>query len=372
MSRKKVLFFIESFSGGGAERVLLTVLRNIDMAKFEVTILVVSDSGVYRRDFHELGVKIVPVLDNSLNTLNNIKYKLVYNLLPPKLTVKWLLKDIEADTYVAFIEGFCTKVFAKLPKNKRKITWVHIDLDAFPWTIEKGIYRDKNEEINTYHNYDNVIGVSQQVTEMLANKYGLHSAQTIYNPIDEDRIRRLSVNDNIDIDKEYFNMVSVGRLTKQKGYDKLIGLMPEMLSSNPQLRLYIIGEGEERQNLEDNIERLNLQKQVKLLGFMDNPYSLMKEMDLFVCSSIAEGFSLVIAEAMIVGLPVVSMECAGPSELLGNGEYGMLCRTFKELDQTILRVSTDSDLLQSLKNKAQTRSRHFNTTSIIRQIESIL
>lgn len=372
MIRKKVVFFIESFSGGGAERVLLTVLRNLDMTKFEVTVLVINDCGVYSCDFHELGVRVVSVLSSSSALLNKIKYKLVYNILPPELAVKWLLRGIEADTYVSFIEGYCTKTFARLPKEKRKIAWVHSDLDSFPWTIEKGIYRSKHEEIGDYQRYDEVIGVSQQVTDMLVDKYGLGSALTIYNPIDENRIKQLSTAGNPRLDHSAFNIVSVGRLTRPKGYDRLIGLMPRMLKSNPALRLYIIGEGEERQALEYYIEQLNLQKYVKLLGFSDNPYALMKNMDLFVCSSIAEGFSLVIAEAMIVGLPVVSMECAGPNELLGNGEYGILCPTFDELGEAIVKVSTDAALMQSLRDKALERSRYFNTSSTVRQIESIL
>lgn len=371
--KKKVVFFIESFSGGGAERVLLTILRNLDMTKFDVIVLVVSNSGVYSREFHALDVKIVSILGNRTSILNKVKYKLVYNLLPPEIAIKWVLKGINANTYVSFIEGYCTKLFSRLPKTTRKLAWVHIDLDAFPWTIAKGIYRDKREEIDTYHCYDKVIGVSQQVSNMLVDKYGIQAAQTIYNPIDEDRIKTCSSDiSHEEIDKRFFNLVSVGRLTMQKGYDKLIQLMPYMLSVNPNLHLYIIGEGEARQKLEDDIKRLNLQDHVRLLGFMDNPYSMMKNMDLFVCSSIAEGFSLVIAEAMIVGLPVVSMKCAGPNELLDMGKYGILCSTFDDLRNSILKVSKDSNLLDALKEKAKERSRFFNTASIVKQIESIL
>lgn len=370
---KRVVFFIESFSGGGAERVLLTILRNIDLTRFDVTVLVVSDSGVYSRDFHSLGIKIVPLMGNGTGLLGKIKYKLIYEIVPPSLVCKWLLRGLEADTYVAFVEGYCTKIFSYIPDKYKKIAWVHTDLETFPWTLEKGIYKSVTEEAEAYHRYEEVIGVSGCVSDVLRTRYGLGDVTTIYNPIDENRIKSLSECDStVDVDKSKFNIVSVGRLTKPKGYDKLIALMPDIISANPDVRLYIIGEGEDHSSLEVQIKSLALQNNVVLTGFMDNPYSLMKEMDLFVCSSRAEGFSLVIAEAMTVGLPVVSMECAGPNDLLGGGKYGVLCSDYEDLAKSILQISKSSVMLESLKAKVEERDSFFDTGRIVKEIESIL
>lgn len=368
-----LVFFIESFSGGGAERVLLTILRNIDREKFDISVLVMNDGGVYSDAFHALGVEIIPILNSKISILNNIKYKLIYNLLPVKIAARWILRGIEADTYVAFIEGYCTKIFSAISNNKRKIAWVHCDLQQLPWTIEKGIFRNVEKERDAYHKYDIVIGVSESVTEMLKTRYGLNKVRTIYNPIDEKRIQQLASElCSIATDKSKFNIVSVGRLTAAKGYDKLIALMPTIVAANPDVRLYIVGEGEERMSLETQIRELGLGTHVILTGFLENPYSLMRQMDLFVCSSVAEGFSLVIAEAMIVGLPVVSMECAGPCELLGNGEYGILCSTYEQLKDTIILLSKDRETLAELKTKAIERSKIFDTKTIVKNIESIL
>lgn len=373
MMRKRLLFFIESFSGGGAERVLLTILRNLNMDRFDVMVLVMSDSGVYSKDFHNLDINIVPVLRSRSEFLNNIKYKLIYRLLPPRITFGWLFRKLEADTYIAFTEGYCTKILSRLHRNKRKIAWIHIDLHNFPWTIEQGIYRNIQDETRAYERFDTVIGVSDEVTEVMKTRYGLNKVCTIYNPIDEQRILRLSrMSTGISADKSCFNIVSVGRLTRQKGYDILIGLMPRILQSNPSVRLYIIGEGEERSALESQIKALNLTDSIILTGFMENPYALMKDMDLFVCSSVAEGFSLVIAEAMIVGLPVVSMACAGPSELLGQGEYGLLCPDYDALATSVVNISLDEQQLRELQEKSRLRALDFNTEKILGMIESIL
>jgi len=370
---KKVVFFIESFSGGGAERVLYTILRYINRERFDVTILVMNDAGAHKEAFHSLGLKIVNVLDGKFSLLNNIKYKFIYSILPAKISAKWMLRGISADTYVAFVEGYCTKIISTISSKKRKIAWVHIDLKKFPWTIEKGIYSSKIDEEKSYSRFSEVIGVSQDVTEVMKLEYGITNAKTIYNPIDESRIKQASNGHcEIGVNKGYFNIISVGRLTRQKGYDLLIDSMPEIVASNPNVRLYIVGEGEDRTSLENQIQCLGLEQYVILTGFLQNPYSLMAQMDAFVCSSRAEGFSLVIAEAMIVGLPVISMECAGPCELLDNGKYGILCKSYDELKNGIMGISKDASLLEDLRNKAVERGGTFDTVSIVKQIESLL
>lgn len=370
---KRIVFFIESFSGGGAERVLYTILCHLNHERFDITVLVLNDVGVYREPFHALGLKIARVINSQFGLINSIKYKLLYRLLPTSVAYQWIMAGLKADTYVAFVEGYCTKLLSHLPKRKRKLAWVHIDLDSFPWTIEKDIFKNKKEEIAAYSKYDEVIGVSNEVTEIMLTKYQCSNAITIYNPIDESRITKMAKQTSpVEVDNTMFNIVSVGRLTHQKGYGYLIDMMPELLSANPKIRLYIVGEGEERWVLEQKINKLDLHGRVMLTGFLDNPYSLMGKMDLFVCSSVAEGFSLVIAEAMICGLPVVSMECAGPRELLGDGRYGILCKTHNHLATEIVRLSQDSSSLATLRDKANKRAAYFNTAKTIRQIENIL
>lgn len=373
MFHKRILFFIESFSGGGAERVLYTVLKYIDRKRFDVTVLVMSDVGVQKEAFHQLGINIVNVIDSKLPILNKIKYKLLYNYLPSKNALNWILKGVKADTYVAFVEGYCTKIFSQLPKTVNKIAWVHIDLKNFPWTLEKRIYKNTADEKVAYSNFNQVVGVSDEVVNVMKAHYGVAKTKTIYNPIDESYIASLkSCRCNINIEKGEFNIISVGRLTKQKGYDKLIDLMPSIVNQNPSARLYIVGEGEERIRLENQIKDLGLESFVILSGFLQNPYSMMSQMDLFVCSSRAEGFSLVIAEAMTVGLPIISMKCAGPCELLDNGKYGILTSSYDELRDAIIEVANDKTLQDSLREKSKERSRFFDTKSIVTQIESIL
>lgn len=370
---KRIVFFIESFSGGGAERVLYTVLKYIDRKRFNITVLVMSDTGVQKEAFHKLGVRIINILDWKLPVFNKIKYKLLHNFLPTWVAAQWILKGVKADTYVAFVEGYCTKLFSRLPKTTNKIAWVHIDLANFPWTIEKKLYKNTVEEKMTYSTFNQVVGVSDEVTNVMKVNYGISKSRTIYNPIDEASIKKLAAdNCKINVDQAKFNLISVGRLTRQKGYDKLIDLMPSIVNQNPSVRLYIVGEGEDRIRLDSQIKSLGIESFVTLTGFLQNPYSLMARMDAFVCSSRAEGFSLVIAEAMIIGLPIISMECAGPCEILGNGKYGILCKSYDELSKYIAKIAKDKMLLDLLKIRSLRRTKIFDTVKTIKLIEDIL
>lgn len=371
--RKRILFFIESFAGGGAERVLYSLVRNIDRSRFDVSILVMSDTGAQRDNFHALGVNIINAIDTGCGLLDKIKYKLVYNYLPARFACKWMLHGVSADTYVAFVEGYCTKIFSTLPPKKRKLAWVHIDLKTFPWTLKKRIFDNLEAEIKAYQTFNQVVGVSESVAEVMRQHYGIEDTLSIYNIVDENRIQSLGKEAHtVAVQSDTFNIVTTGRLTVQKGYDRLISLFRRIVNRHPKAKLYVIGEGEERPVLEQQIEELGLKDNVILTGFMQNPYALMKQMDLFVCSSLAEGYSLVIAEAITLGLPIISTNCAGPCDLLDNGKYGELCNSYEELEMALLCVIENSHELESLRNKSAERKSFFDSRSIMKQIEAIL
>ena len=120
-------------------------------------------------------------------------------------------------------------------------------------------------------------------------------------------------------------ILGVGRLNEVKGFDDLIKAHKYLLMNNVKNKLIILGEGEQRGYLERLILELNVRDSVILKGFVDNPYKYMRSASVFVLSSKYEGFSVVIAEALSVGLPVVSTDCpSGPSEILEDGKYGLL------------------------------------------------
>lgn len=371
---KNILFFIESLSGGGAEKVLVTLLNHIDYSKYRITLLTLVDTGVLKNnlDFSMLEYRTIIKCSNNpiIKFWYKIKYKLIYRYLPSNIVNKWIIPQKGFDTYIAFTEGYCTKILAHT--YKKKYAWVHIDLKALPWTINEGIYKNKQEEKNVYSNYNKVICVSNSVKRIMQEEYGLEHVETIYNPIDSIEIITKSQEIN-DIDTPAgFNLISIGRLVPQKGYDLLIPIISRLVKEGINVHLYILGTGSEKERIESIIASEGIKHNIHLLGFQENPYSIMKNMDLFICSSRSEGYSLVIAEALTLGLPVISMNCSGPNELLDNNKYGTLCDNYEELYQAIRAAITDKNYYQDLKEKAAKRKDFFDITTTMKQIDQLL
>lgn len=161
-------------------------------------------------------------------------------------------------------------------------------------------------------------------------------------------------------------LVACGRLTEQKGFPHLIEALAHVRRVTP-AHLWIIGEGKQRQDLENQIQQLGLTNCVRLLGFQNNPYKYMAAADVFVLSSLFEGFGNVIVEAMACGAPVVATDCPyGPREIIENGVSGLLVppANVEALSEAIVRVLKDRELKQKLSQNGKKRSQDFNAQAI--------
>ena len=371
--KKSLLFFIESLSGGGAETVLVTLLSHLDYRKYNVKLLTLVDNGELRNDIDRGKVSYSAIIYPSTHLLprtwNKVKYKLIYHYLPIKRVNRWIIPQKGIDLYVAFTEGFSTKLLAYSPG--KKIAWVHTDLKQNPWPLKLAIFKEHNEEKDVYARYDTIVSVSHAVENIMKGYYGLHQTQTIYNPVDGIKILEQSRLDcNVKVSGD-FNIVTSGRLVYQKGFDLLIPIMGKLMKEGLDIHLYIFGNGPERNKLETIAALNGVADNVHFVGFMKNPFPLMRQADLFVCSSRAEGFSLVIAEAIILGLPVISMSCSGPDELLKGGKYGVLCNSYEELAHAIKKAVTEKGYLQELSKKAISRKPFFDIQKTMSQVETL-
>jgi glycosyltransferase involved in cell wall biosynthesis len=157
-------------------------------------------------------------------------------------------------------------------------------------------------------------------------------------------------------------LVGCGRLVEQKGFSYLIDAFAIVRERFPAAALWIIGEGPDRPALEKQIADLSLGNSARLLGFRDDPYRYMAAADLFVLSSVFEGFGNVIVEAMACGTPVVSTDCPyGPSEIITDGVDGLLVPTRdpRALADAILRVLDDRALRERLAEEGRRRAQDF-------------
>ena len=378
--RKKILFLIESLSGGGAEKILTTILNNINTNKFDVTLCCVVNTGQFLKDIpNNIAYQyIIPNPNDTQSIWSKLKYALKYKLVYFWLPLNWVYRlwvpkgnDIE----IAFVEGFSTKLLSHSSSIAKKIAWLHIDFAYNHWTSI--VFKDKKQEEAAYSKFNNIICVSNVVRDSLLKIYPmLNNVIVKYNPINDIQIRNLSnLRSNLECGKEnMLKIVSVGRLAPQKGYDRLLPIIKRLYDNGHNISLTILGEGSEREKLEEYIIKNNLGNVVHLPGFAPNPYSIIKDHDLFVCSSRAEGYSTAVTEALILGLPVITTDCSGMKELLGeNNEYGVVVQNDEEsLYNGIKKFLENKSYLEFYTTKAIERGKKFSLTSLMNEIEDIL
>ena len=377
---KKILFIIESLSGGGAEKVLTTLLQHINYNHFDITLCCISNIGKYLNDIHP-NVHYISILPKPNNLTGfskfcyQIKYKLIYNWLPLKWVYQWFIPH-RADVEIAFVEGFTTKLLAHSTNKKAKrIAWVHCDMQQFHWT--KSIYNNIVTEEKTYQRYHQIITVSQTSQKAFQHEFKNVSVpiKTLYNPIDSFEILEKSRN-SINIPNKKTNitrLVSVGRFTTPKAYDRLLRIINKLIYEKYPIELWLLGDGEQRELLETYIKKNHLENVVTLWGFQENPYAYLAQCDLFVCSSISEGYSTAVTEALIFGLPVITTNCSGMHELLKNGECGIITENSEEALYIGLKQLLDNpSLLQHYRHKAIERGKDFSLQKLIEPLEKLL
>ncbi len=379
--RRKVLFLIESLGGGGAEKVLSTLVEHIDKSRFDVTVCPITDVGAYSAVIKKF-VTVKPILPAYpgegrffARMMWRLKHRLVHRWLPEWLVYRlWIPKG--NDVEVAFVEGFTTKLLSKSSGRAEKIAWVHIDLCNNHWT--SAIYGSVEAESKVYHAYNQVVGVSNVVSDSVNRLFGEDlPTLTIYNPIDAAAIKQKAETSNQTIPprKEGFiRICSTGRLVSQKGYDRLLRIVRRLVSEGHKIELWLLGDGELRSEFERYIADNGLAGIVTLWGFQSNPYAYMAQCDLFVCSSRAEGYSTAVTEALILGLPVITTRCSGMDELLGvDGEFGVITDNSEEKLFDGLKWTLDHpDCLAEMAVKARERSGAFTIKNLVEPIENFL
>ncbi len=359
----KILFFIETLSGGGAEKVLQNLVNNMDKEKFDITVQTVwkeNPDGLLNENIKYK--YIYPTYSKS----NNYKYRLSVLL---KIIYPLHIKD-NYDIEVAYLECGATKVISTSTNKKaKKVAWVHCDLSKKISNINEF----KKKSINWYKNFDTVVCVSKDAEKSFKSIYGNEfDTQVLYNVIDDYSIREKATEkvDDFAFDENLPTIVSVGRLSKEKRFDRLIEAHNSLLCEGISNRLLIIGEGDEREHLEQLIKASGMQKSVTLAGFKDNPYPYIKNADLLVCSSDFEGFSSFVSEGLILGKAIVTTLCNGMVELLGDSQYGIITEcNEKSLTDGIKRALSDKKIKEKYEMEASKRGKEFSVEVSIKETE---
>lgn len=313
---KKILILTNNLNGGGAEKVLLILLNNLPTEEYEITLALVYKTGIYLQNIPP-HVKIKYIFEDNIDASEQI-------LNDSDSIYKNFLQN-DCDIEIAFLEGNATKILSKSTNKKsKKIAWVHIDLFNEHYTQK--IYSSKQDELATYYVFDKIAFVSNGALDGFERLFGdgLHDRSIIvYNPIDTKEIK-LKSNEKLKSKNGKITVCTVGRLVPQKGYEDLLYATNRLIKEGFDFDLWILGEGKLEKNLKKLCLELGLSENVIFLGFQKNPYKYIKASDAFICSSRAEGLSLVVGEALFLRKPVISTRCSGPDEVLSKGKWGLL------------------------------------------------
>jgi glycosyltransferase involved in cell wall biosynthesis len=368
----KLIFVIPTLDGGGAEKILVNIVNKMDHSKFDITLLSIFNQGIYIDKLNE-GIKYVSFFKaiNRSTFTGKIKHKFIYFLLRianPRFLYKLLIKE-KYDIEIAFLEGLTTRILSGSSSSK-KLAWVHTDLIRLPWSTS--FYKNLSEEIKAYKKYNGIYCVSTEVRDAFVEKFGIHSNIQL-NLLDDSGIIESSKTNLANWNyKGQFNVVSVGRLSNPKGYKRLIKIHKKLLDLGINYNLHIIGEGEDRGFLEKYIESNNIKKNTILWGFQKNPYNIIVKCDLFVSSSYAEGYSSVIGEAIILGLPIITTDCAGMKDFLGNSEYGLIVPNDDiALYEGLLKMIENKEYYNHYKKMVLMRGVSLKSSKRIKEYEDI-
>lgn len=358
-----VMFYINALNGGGAEMHFLRLLVNLDPARFHATLVVGRKGGAYDQR--------VPDNVSTIYLEEKSHWKLVRGL--RRIIVKdrpHLLFSVMDNANLVCLAA--TRLLRSPPKT---VVGVQIppsvEYDGPWWSRRANLLRSIRA---LYPKADCVVALSRGVQgDLLSISPALaDKSEVIYNAgFDQDVV----VQSQQAIDRppgEQPLLVACGRLTRQKGFPYLINAMVEIRKRLP-AHLWIVGEGEDRDALTRQIRETGLSSCVRLLGFQQNPYRYMSAADVFVLSSLWEGFGNVIVEAMACGVPVVSTACPhGPEEILCHEESGLLVPVAdaRSLAAAVVRVLDDGQLRSRLSQVGQQRAMEFSAEQVARSYEA--
>ena len=368
---KKVLFVNDEMVIGGVSRVLNNLLQElVKQTSYEIDLLVLHKHGEMLKDI-PVGVNIIEgtpffrVIDLPLSQI--IKSKNM-SLLIKKLYLLFLMKTgligrkikserkkmklASYDVEIAFKEGFCT-IFVGNGNSQKKVNWVHLDYKKQNCSSNHMPLMKKTLEL---------IDVNVAVSKVAANSYQevfnlKEDVKVIHNIIQSDLIKEKAAQSvNLDDLKLFKNkdltFISVGRLVEQKGYDRLIKIHRRLIDEGFKHNIMIIGNGEDEQNLKNEIEKNNCQETFKLIGYRENPFPYFKLADCFLLPSRYEGLPTVVFESLICKTPVIATKVAGIEEQLSDNSYGLVVENDEShFYEAMKMIIMNPEKLEMMKNE---------------------
>lgn len=369
---KKILFGITSLTLGGAERVLVDLANELSK-KYEVTIMTIYAKGELENQLSEK-VKLKSLEQKSYLELSNFQkhFGMPLKILLEKSRIYKNKIRGDYDVEIAFLEGPITRLFSTKNVKTKKIAWIHNDISqVFGKGIKAKLKKSLDEKI--YSKFETLVFVSKDNLKNFERTYPdiKNNKKVIYNYINKAQvIEKAKEEQKEKFDARFINFVTVARLVPQKGIDRLIKVHSKLLKDGLFHNIYVIGDGPEKEKLQELIKKENVDETFNLLGKKENPYPYIKNADYFCLLSQFEGYGMVLEEAKILGKPIIITNTAAReavanyenAKIVENTEQGI----YKGLKEIIKNYNLKEEN-NSLKKKLE-----YNNEFIIEQIEDLI
>lgn len=386
---KKLLIYNGQLYMGGIERVLISYLQSLAAEEeLEITLLIKENDPI-KNVFHRDVPRNIKTLFIRTEEAQSFRQKIasrkknpIYRAFYQGLIAwermgmkRWLMAHFKENSYdwVIDFDMSLGKYLDAIPFPK--IGWCHYSLAA-----KKGKKRERFAK--RMAQYDKIVVICEDMKKELMEVYPevAHRGMRIYNPMDIETILtrsedlgEITSEEKVLMEKPY--MVGVSRLVPGKGREDLIEIYSELKRRGAKEKLYLLGDGSEREKLRSRICELGLEEDILLLGQKKNPYPWMRNAVLFLHTSYGEGLPTVFIESMICGTPVAAYDCpTGPREILGSGKYGILISLGdkKGMEKEIGRYLEDSSKSERYLNILSEKIRDFDKNYIKEEFKRLV
>ena len=375
----RILFVINTLGQAGAETALLSLLQTLAKEKgevrYEISLYVLTGQGemasrlpadvrLLNKEYREESVltakgrkylkktvlkamftrgtvvKLLPYLVKNTCTMLGKKRLLPDKLLWRVLSDGGMVLPEEYDLAVSYLEGGAAYFVADHVKAVKKAAFIHVDYEKAGYT--------RTLDKDCYLAFDKIFTVSDEVREAFLKAYPElpEKTEVFHNILNKEEIvRRAEEGEGFTDGFTGTRLLSVGRLTAQKAFEVSVDAMKRLKDAGKNVRWYVLGEGDQRKKLQEQIDALRLTEDFILYGAVNNPYPFMKQADIYVHASRFEGKSIAIQEAQILGKPMVVSDCSGNREQVCHGKDGLMCGlTPESLAENIMLLLEDEAL----------------------------
>ena len=370
--KKSVLFAVRNMNIGGVEKSLISLLNALDPSEYDVDLLLLENNGGFLESIppwvrviawddysnirDEVNLPPVSVIKNLFSqkrigrairlSIGFLKYKISKNIIYyyksvfRGLSITGLKEHYDTAVSYTSLISYLSYTVLNYVNADRYIGWIHFDVSKL--VLEKKSIRKLHE------NMSKIYVVSQEAYRSFVSFFPelADKCEIKYNIIDEKEIKRLS-NEYVESIKENGKLIiiTLGRLTSEKGQDIVPEIALELKREHLSFKWFLIGDGSLRDEIENKKLQYGLQSEIVLLGTKKNPYPYLKQADIYVQTSIHEGYCITLAEAKLFCLNIISTEFAGAYEQLDDYANGIVVpREKNKIKEAILQMARDDHL----------------------------